>query len=231
MQEWYYNEFKQTGINFENEEEVKQYDEKYKITRNLDMESEMISNAIDLKSDSVILEIGTGTGEMAIRLSKLCKKVYACDVSKPMLDYAGKKAKNLGIENIEFIHAGFCNFEIKPEYFDAVVTQLALHHLPDFWKSVALNRIYSSLKKGGRFFLLDSILSFDVSEYNEVIKNVIDFAEKKMGKRIASEIIVNIRDEFPTYDWIIENHIQKSGLTILNKTKYTDIMASYLCIK
>ena len=231
MEYWYYSELKQTGINFENIEEVKQYDEKYKNTRNLDSEAESIIKALELKPNSKILEIGTGTGEMAIRLSKQCKKVYACDVSKTMLDYALDKAKKGGSNNIEFAHAGFLNFEIKPKYFDAVITQLSLHHLPDFWKSVALDRISHSLKTGGRFFLLDSILSFNISIFEDTINNIIALTRKSVGDRIANEIIVNIKDEYPTYDWIIEGLIQKSGLKIIYKNKYNDIMSSLICKK
>ena len=231
MKEWYYNEFKQTGVNFENEDEVKQYDEKYKKVRNLDLEAESISTAVGLKPDSIILEIGTGTGEIATRLSKQCKKVYACDVSETMLNYASNKAKNYGLKNIEFIHSGFLNYEIEPESCDAVITQLALHHLPDFWKSVALNRINNTLKEGGRLYLLDSILSFETLRYDESISNVIDLAKKTVGERLASEIIVNIRDEFPTYDWIIEGLIKKNGMKIISKTKYTDVMTMLICVK
>jgi putative AdoMet-dependent methyltransferase len=147
MENWYYDEFKQIGINFETEDEVIQYDEKYKTIRNLDYEMEGISKAVGLHPDSIILEIGTGTGEIALRLSEFCKKIYACDVSRTMLDYASKKADNDGIDNIVFIHSGFLSYNIEPETCDAVITQLALHHLPDFWKSVALQRISKSLKK------------------------------------------------------------------------------------
>lgn len=231
MKAWYYNEFNQAGVNFDNEDEVKQYDEKYKKIRNLDLEAESISKAIGLKPESVILEIGTGTGEIAIRLSKQCKKVYACDVSKTMLEYASNKANNNGLGNIEFIHSGFLNYELKSESCDAVITQLALHHLPDFWKSVALNRINSSLKKGGRLYILDCILSFEISKYKESIINVIDLAKNTVGERMASELITNIRDEFPTYDWIIEGLIEKNGMKIISKTKYTDVMTALICTK
>jgi len=73
MREWFYNEFKQTGINFESEEEVRLYDEKYKETRNLDDEARYIGDAIAIRQDSLVLELGTGTRELALRLAKSCK--------------------------------------------------------------------------------------------------------------------------------------------------------------
>jgi ubiquinone/menaquinone biosynthesis C-methylase UbiE len=231
MIKWFYDEFKQIGLDFENEHEVQLYDEKYKGTRNLDLEATCISDAIELKNESVILEIGTGTGELALRLAKQCKKVIACDISKTMLSYANKKAENQNIENIEFVCSGFLNNKFGPEIFNAVISQLSLHHLPDFWKSVAINNISKSLKPGGKFYLLDSILSFDVKEFENSISNTIQIASEKFGEKIVQEIIINLRDEYPTYDWIIEGLLKKNGFRIDNKIKYTDIMAVYVSSK
>jgi len=75
--------------------------------------------------------------------------VVATDVSEKMLAYALKKSKGQQIENIEFKNAGFLNLDVAPQPFDAVVSQLALHHLPDFWKSVAVHNIFKVLKNGG----------------------------------------------------------------------------------
>lgn len=231
MKEWYYNEFKQVGVDFTSEEEVRAYDEKYKSVRNLDDEAGFIAQSIKLNAESVILELGTGTGELATRLAKKCAKVVACDVSKPMLKYAAIKAHNLNIGNIEFINAGFINNSFQPETFDAVISQLALHHLPDFWKFVAIFNISKWLKKDGIFFLLDSMFSFSPESFDNSISGVIEFARSKMGNKIADEIIINIRDEYPTYDWIIENHLINNGFRIANKIKYTDIMSLFISEK
>jgi ABC-2 type transport system permease protein len=71
----------------------------------------------------VIIEIGTGTGEFAIEVSKYCKKVIALDVSRTMLDFANEKAKMQQRSNIEFIHGGFLTYTHQGELVDAVITQ------------------------------------------------------------------------------------------------------------
>jgi putative AdoMet-dependent methyltransferase len=53
------------------------------------------------------------------------------------------------VANIEFVHAGFLTYAHRDEAADAVVSRMALHHLPDFWKVVALDRVRALLKKGG----------------------------------------------------------------------------------
>jgi putative AdoMet-dependent methyltransferase len=231
MESWHYDESRQVGLDFTSGEEVQAYDEKYKSLRNFDDEANFIAQSIRLTPESLILEIGIGTGEHAIRLARKCKKVIACDVSNAMLNYARKKADNLGIKNIEFVNGGFLNQQLPAESFDAVVSQLALHHLPEFWKSVAINNIARVLKPDGIFYLLDSILSFDIPFYNKTITNILEFAQKKMSSRIADEIAINIRDEYPAYDWVIENLLLKNGLRIENKIKYTDVMSLFIALK
>ncbi len=100
MEKWFYDELKQVGINFGSAEEVEQYDIKYKSIRNIDRETEFIVRQINLKPDSKILEIGTGTGEHSIRLAGKCAEVTACDVSGTMLSYAKNKADNLSLIHI-----------------------------------------------------------------------------------------------------------------------------------
>lgn len=91
--DWYYSEFQQVGLDFEKSEEVENYDSDYGDSRDRTEELEYMANAVKLQLDNVLLEIGTATGEFAVEFTKRCKKVYALDVSKPMLEYAKKKAR------------------------------------------------------------------------------------------------------------------------------------------
>jgi len=231
MEAWYYDESRQVGVDFSSEEEVREYDSKYKALRNFDQEADFIAQSIKLNPGSSIIEFGTGTGEHAVRLSRRCSEVTVCDVSKLMIEYARDKAARLGIKNITFINAGFLNRSLPAEKYDAVISQLALHHLPEFWKSAAVDNIRRILKPGGTFYLLDSILSFEISGYRESITSVIDLAKEKMGEKIAGEIVINIRDEYPAYDWSIENLLNKCGFRIEKKIKYTNIMSLYISVK
>jgi ubiquinone/menaquinone biosynthesis C-methylase UbiE len=78
-----------------------------------------------------------------------------------MLEYARQKAEQQGVTNIQFHHAGFLTYEHQGKPLDAVVSQLALHHLPDFWKMIALQRIFEMLESGGKFYLMDTLYSFE----------------------------------------------------------------------
>ena len=68
MEAWYYDESRQVGVDFSSEEEVREYDSKYKTLRNFDQEADFIAQSIKLNPGSSIIEFGTGTGEHAVRL-------------------------------------------------------------------------------------------------------------------------------------------------------------------
>jgi putative AdoMet-dependent methyltransferase len=229
--DWTYDEFKQTGLDFGSEDEVRMYDEKFRDIRNFSAETENIARCINLTPDSVILEIGTGTGEHAVRLAPRCRKVVATDISDLMLAYAGKKALAQNVGNIQFLKAGFLTMDFPHESFDAVVSQLAMHHLPDFWKAVAIHKISQVLKPGGRFYFLDHMMSFEIDEYQPRLKAVIEMARKMMGDKIADEIVIALREEYLTFKWILEAMLAKSGLRVEKTTTYTDIMSLLVCVK
>src|SRR5438132_1610888 len=65
-----------------------------------------------------------------------------------------------GLGNIAFKHGGFLSYQHEGPPADIVTSKFALHHLPDFWKAVALARIHAWLRPGGIFFLRDVVFSF-----------------------------------------------------------------------
>src|SRR5437660_1379819 len=79
------------------------------------------------------------------------RRVVAVDVSPVMLERLRAKAARQGVENIECVQAGFLTYVHQGAPADFVYSRHALHHLPDFWKALALDRIAAVLKVGGVF--------------------------------------------------------------------------------
>ena len=227
---WIYDENVQVGTDFQDISKVQEYDMKMAKFRDVKREATEIIKVICLDREHSLLEIGTGTGNFAIEAARHCKNVYAIDVSSTMIDYAKQKAQTMGISNISFSQAGFLSYEHDGYPLDAIVSDFALHHLPDFWKMIALKRIYQLLKNGGAFYLSDVIFSFPIEEYDYKIDNWIDIMKQNVGIDFAEEVEMHIKEEYSTFNWIIEEMLHKSGFKfdILHKD---DFIAVYYCKK
>lgn len=226
---WYFDEFTQVGTDYTDINKVKVYDDKMQKFRNYKEEAEIILNKFNVNSNDVILEIGTGTGHFAIEASKRCKKVYAIDVSKTMLEYAESKADKENRTNIEWLNYGFLSYNFPDIKFNHVVTNAAFHHLPDFWKAAAVKKIYNSLKDNGKFFLGDVIFSFNIEEINLKINDWLGSYEK-IDDEFYDEAIIHIKKEYSTFSWIIEGLLERSGFKYQKLNDNNNFM-SYLCEK
>ena len=226
---WYFDEFNQVGIDYSRIEEVEAYDARYAKFRNVVDENNAILDALKVQPDHILIEIGTGTGAFAIQAACRCKKVIAIDISLAMLAFAKKKAADAGIRNISFSHGGFLTYEHTDVLVDGIVTSTALHHLPDFWKAIALRRLNKMLKPGGQLFISDVVFKDD-----DPLRNIaiwLGNLEKVADSQFRQEAEMHIREEFSTLDWIMDGLLDRSGFKIVSKKISEGVMAKYLCIK
>ena len=225
---WQYDEPDHPGADFDALAEI--YDRNMQRYRDIQGEIQEILDFLDLQSDQTVLEIGTGTGEFALAAASRCAKVYAVDLSSGMLRYAKKKAESRCIGNVEFIQAGFLTY-CNPVSFDAVVSQIALHHLPEFWKQIALNRMADMLRDGGKFFLRDMVYSFDIRDYENAFESYITRASEIAGGEFAGRISDHIKNEYSTMNWIMEGMIERAGISIIRKEYSDAFIGAYYCLK
>lgn len=214
---WQYDEYSHVGVDYSDIQEVEAFDRLMLQFRDLAGEVESMALALEPGPDSCLWDIGTGTGDMALGLAHLCRQVYASDVSSAMLDFARQKAKDRKIENVSFEKGGFLSGFCPPAPVDGVVSQLALHHLPDFWKLGALQRIRDHLKPKGRFFLKDVVFPEEEKDYHAFFARIIDDFRVQVGPRLAQETILHIKKEYSTFDWVLEGLFSKAGFTIIKK--------------
>ena len=170
---WQYNEFTQVGKDYSKQEEVAEYEARHSDFRDIEGESNSVLDSLGVDKNDVLIDFGSGTGIFTVQAARRCKMVYAVDVSKAMLDYAKTKAEKAGVSNINFFLGGFLNFEIEEEAVDFITTTFAFHHIPDFWKGIALKRLCKMLKSGGRLYIHDAVI-----QEEEAIENIQALIEK-----------------------------------------------------
>ncbi len=228
---WQFDELNFSGVDFCRPEEVLAYDSMHKKFRDYAQASEGIMRRLSLDSTSAVIDLGAGSGAFALYAAWKCRVIYAVDISAAMLDYTRKQAEKEGIANIVFCHGGLLTYEHGAELADAAVCVAVLHHLPDFWKQIALTRCCAMLKPGGRFFLFDIVFPSGAGDIQHQIDGWLASVEAIADPRLAQEAVLHIKKEFSTYDWIMEGIIQKSGFYIDETTYDKGFQATYICTK
>lgn len=229
--EWYYNETP-AGIDYLDPEIAREYDTEHQKFRNFEEESKAIIQTLGITPEDTVLDFGCGTGGITLNLAKYCRKVIGVDISREMLDILEEKAKEQKITNFETHCAGFLTYNHgKSEKADKIVSMVALHHLPDFWKSVALGKLADILKTGGKLYLFDVVFTFNSQDHEKAIGQMIQEMRATAGDSMADEMEVHIRDEFSTYDWIMEGLLAKAGFSIDSVEVKADNLRGYVCSK
>lgn len=227
--QWYFDEFQQTGTDYTDIKKVEAYDIKMCRFRNYRQEAAMVLDLFGAQPGDALLEIGTGTGHFAIEAAKRCGKVHAVDVSETMLKYAEIKARQENVTNIEWRHSGFLTTDFPDAHFDCIFTNAAMHHLPDFWKALALRNIHRMLKPGGKFILGDVIFSCTIDETESRVQDWIE-GFKKVDEEFFSESADHIKKEYSTFSWVIEGMLERTGFSYKTSADINNFMV-YLCVK
>ncbi len=226
MKEFWHDEFRQIGTDYDSVEEVALYDVRMRQFRDVEAENRRVGELARLRPESRVLEIGTGTGAFARYAAERCASVRAIDISEIMLAYAAQRARESGLNNVAFERAGFLSFEAAPGEFDAVVTGLALHHLSDVWKGVALNRIHAALRPGGVFVLIDVVFDWKDTTPEEYFTRIMPLAP---GSRM--QFARHIADELSTTQWIMTGLLERAGFTIAADHCDNGFLHFYQCVR
>ncbi|MGH0035713.1 MAG: class I SAM-dependent methyltransferase [Myxococcota bacterium] len=222
---WHYDELRQVGVDFEDVEQVARYDAKQGSSREAERG---LVRRLDIGSGQVVVDLGCGTGSFAREAARGGARVRAVDVSQAMLDFVRREADREGLSSLETERAGFLTFAAAPDSIDVVVSRYALHHLPDFWKQVALLRLATALRPGGRLLLRDVVFSFEPETYPTAIESWVDRMPRESGFS-RQEFETHVREEFSTFAWVLEGFLARAGFDILESDRPSPEYAEYLC--
>ena len=105
-----------------------------------------------------VLDVGCGTGTLALPLAESGAEVLAVDVSAVMTDAVAVEATRRGLVNLSTLTTSAESLDLPPSSLDAVVSNYALHHLRDADKSRLLDSASRWLRPGGVLVIGDLML-------------------------------------------------------------------------
>ena len=113
---------------------------------------------LQLSGNEAVLEIGVGTGRLAIKVCAICREFYGIDLSSKTIEVANNNLSQYS--NIHLICDDFLEWETDAK-FDVIYSSLTFLHIKD--KKEAIQKTYKLLNKKGRF-----VLSIDKSQDDEI---------------------------------------------------------------
>lgn len=111
---------------------------------------------LSISEPQTILDIATGTGDLAIQAYNLLKPSYilGADISEGMMAVARQKVEKLGLsEKIVFEKQDCTNLSLEDSSFDAVMVAFGVRNFEDLDKG--MKEILRVLKPGGRLMILE----------------------------------------------------------------------------
>ena len=171
--------------------------------------------SLGLARESVVVDIGAGTGQFTLAAAPVCARVVAVDVSPVMLARLRTRIDQTGFDNVDVVRGGFLTYVHEGDPADVVYSRYALHHLPDFWKAIALSRIRAILHTGGLLRLSDVVWNFGPGEAADWIEAWCATAGTQVeGEWSREELEEHVRDEHSTFTWLLEPMIERAGFSI-----------------
>jgi 2-polyprenyl-3-methyl-5-hydroxy-6-metoxy-1,4-benzoquinol methylase len=176
-----------------------------------------------------VADIGCGNGVLATEAALMGAEVDAIDISPAMLALAEVYSRDRHAA-VRTQSAGLLSFTYEPNSYDLIVSEFTLHHLPDFWKAVALARIFAALKPGAQFYLRDIVFVSMPDGSERSVEQWADFGTKNHDFARDS-VVTHMRDEYSTFGWVMERMLTETGFTLVSADYHAPMHGTYLLQK
>lgn len=111
-----------------------------------------------------VVDVGSGTGLLALPLAERVEHVWAVDISAGMTEYLRTKAASASLENLDAVVSSAVSLPLVDDSVDLVVSNYCFHHLDDAGKHLAMLEARRVLKPGGRLVFGDMMFGLALSD-------------------------------------------------------------------
>lgn len=117
--------------------------------------TDLMLDALPLQDDSVVADIGAGSGYFALRIAPRLPdgKVLAVDIQPEMLAIIDERATAAGIDNIELVLAEERSPGLQPQTVDVAFMVDAYHEFE--WPREIMESLYTAMRPGGSVVLIE----------------------------------------------------------------------------
>ena len=175
-----------------------------------------IVKILKFKNPSTILDVATGTGDLAIAMVETnAQKIIGLDISKGMLDVGIEKIKDKNLNNtIEMVIGDSENLKYENDFFDAVTVSFGVRNFESL--DSGLSEIFRVLKPNGSLVILETSnpTKFPFKQfYRFYSKFILPSIGKIFSKdKVAYNYLSESSAEFP-YGEKFNNILKKIGFT------------------
>ena len=228
MERWYPDELAMAGPEHLNAEFVAGYDRKQQFDPSPDV---ALLAELGVGSDAMVVDLGAGTGTFAVAAAPSVGNVVAVDISPVMVDVLQRRVRESGADNVTIVEAGLLSYSHVGRAPAVVYCRNVLHHLPDFWKGVALQRIAGLLAPNGVLLVRDIVYDFEpASAPARIGEWLAGASDDPAVGYTAEDLVEHLQSEHSTYRGILESLLESAGFRIVDAQFRRSVYASYTCV-
>jgi ubiquinone/menaquinone biosynthesis C-methylase UbiE len=153
---------------------------------------EAILERAALEGKERVLDVGAGTGLLALGAADRALSVIAVDISPAMCARLAARARAAGKANVEVREGDAAALPVADESVEVVISNYCFHHLPDPAKQRALAEVRRVLVPGGRFIFGDMMFSFSAASPRD--RRVLRRLALRMARRGPAGILRLLRN-------------------------------------
>jgi ubiquinone/menaquinone biosynthesis C-methylase UbiE len=136
--------------------------------RNIFLSPKKLMKRLEIKMDSVVLEVGPGPGYFSIKIAKEVSKgkLVLADIQKEMLNYAKKRIDKKGFKNVVYYLCDGLIFNLPDSYFDRIFMVTVIGEVKN--KEIYFGEFFRMLKAEGILSISELAGDPDKLKSNEI---------------------------------------------------------------